>query len=270
MSILDWIIPPRCIGCGALLEPGSGEICPSCGEEWRALTRLPCHRCGKWAIECRCPIPLPKDEATRSMLDRIPPLGLAQAHLTVYQPGRETVAVYAILRAKNRRLSSYDRFVGRQMAGAIRAEYDPQSPPLLTYCPRSRDKVAKYGTDQARELASGIGRAMGIPVTLLIENRKIRQADQKTKGATERFSGQVGHYCLSKKRAGAIRGRTVWLCDDVQTTGATLLFCAQLLYAAGADRVLALTVAKSVREEEASADCTPLSHVMNQKGRTHR
>lgn len=47
----------------------------------------------------------------------------------------------------------------------------------------------------------------------------------------------------------AVRGRVVWLLDDVFTTGSTLNACAQVLKAAGARFVVAVAVARDLRED---------------------
>ena len=42
---LDLVLPPRCLGCGALVEV-QGALCPGC---WSAVTFVAdplCHRCG--------------------------------------------------------------------------------------------------------------------------------------------------------------------------------------------------------------------------------
>jgi predicted amidophosphoribosyltransferase len=49
-----------------------------------------------------------------------------------------------------------------------------------------------------------------------------------------------------KKNAISIINRQVLLIDDVMTTGATALECAQVLWAAGAEKVMILTLARTM------------------------
>ena len=71
---------------------------------------------------------------------------------------------------------------------------------------------------------------------------------------------------FSVTHAKAIAGRTVWLLDDIYTTGATARECARTLLAAGAERAFVATLARSQREGVAFWDATPTREPAREKG----
>jgi predicted amidophosphoribosyltransferase len=60
--------------------------------------------------------------------------------------------------------------------------------------------------------------------------------------AAQRARNVSGVFGVPSRRA--VRGRRIILVDDVMTTGATLNECARALRAAGAEAVMAITVAR--------------------------
>jgi ComF family protein len=100
----------------------------------------------------------------------------------------------------------------------------------------------RRGFNQAADLAA----ALGPPVHRLlwrvratVPQTDLSAADrQRNVGGAFRLSPWVGG-----GRRDALRGQVVVLVDDVRTTGATLHACAEVLAAAGAGEVRALTVA---------------------------
>jgi ComF family protein len=100
----------------------------------------------------------------------------------------------------------------------------------------------RRGFNQAADLA----RTLGPPVRSLLWRRRatVPQADLP---AAERRRNVAGAFRLSPLPASrsrdAVRGQVVLLVDDVRTTGATLHACAEVLAAAGAHEVRALTAA---------------------------
>jgi predicted amidophosphoribosyltransferase len=76
---------------------------------------------------------------------------------------------------------------------------------------------------------------------------------------SQRWRIERGRLCLRPQRPDALlRERCVVLVDDVSTTGATLNACAQVLKAAGAREVRALTAARAVRPRSDESPPPPL------------
>jgi len=68
----------------------------------------------------------------------------------------------------------------------------------------------------------------------------------RSHGAQERKENLRGAFSLTRDRPvrNALRGTTIWLVDDVATTGATLEECAKILKKAGVKKVLGIVVAR--------------------------
>ena len=79
----------------------------------------------------------------------------------------------------------------------------------------------------------------------LIRRTHRKAREQKTLNAAERSVNATSSYILSDKAAEAVRDRTVVVCDDLCTTGATLGRCAEMLVEAGARSVILCTVART-------------------------
>ena len=104
--------------------------------------------------------------------------------------------------------------------------------------------LRKRGYNQAALLARFLGEETGMPVCPAL--RKCRDtAQQHTLHARERRKNLQGAYRVRKGIS--LKGKSLLLCDDVVTTGSTLLEAAQTLRDAGAARVYAVTVCKTVR-----------------------
>ena len=98
--------------------------------------------------------------------------------------------------------------------------------------------------NQAEVLAAAVSRATGRPV-LPRAVRRIRDTETQTRlHRTERADNLNGAFQV--RRADEVAGRRLVLVDDVFTTGATLDSCAKVLRVAGAQEVVALTVARGI------------------------
>lgn len=248
-SLLDLLYPPVCAGCGEIPDDVLDGFCPACRQAWQEEKRLPCPICGEAQFHCRCRIPV--SEAHRADFPHLPPHGIAQVHLSAYQPGKDTVTGRMILRAKSKQLISYREIWGRELGACIAAVSEDEAP-ILTWVPRKPAKARVSGTDQARWIAIGIGKALSIPTCRLLQRRG--GSDQKKKNAAMRFASQRNRYRLASDAEKKLKGKTIILVDDVITTGASVMACADLLYGAGARAVLAAAVARTYRKKMEEQD----------------
>ena len=118
-------------------------------------------------------------------------------------------------------------------------------PILFTYPPRRPSAVREDGFDQAERLAKALAVACEGDFVSLIRRTHRKAKEQKTLTAEEREVNATSAYVLSPKASAIVRDRTVVICDDLCTTGATLGRCATLLVEAGARSVILCTVART-------------------------
>jgi len=107
--------------------------------------------------------------------------------------------------------------------------------------PMSRAKERKRGYNQAERLARALAGRIGVKCEMLLTKRSDRETQsrlpraERAKNVRKAFQASV--------RSG---GKSILLVDDICTTGETLRACADELLRAGASRVAAVTVAKTV------------------------
>jgi ComF family protein len=225
-SLFDLFLPPSCSICGELLCKSNPPVCPICQEGFEPLQGNLCDCCGQ---------PVPQPGKCQECMDREPHLekicsacefgGAAQdAVLRLKLDGRVELAPY--------------------LAGKISVADLGQD--LLVPVPLHRKRLVQRGFNQSALIAVALSEQIGVPVDRyhLVRHRdtpsqfgmKDRQA--RIENVAGAF-GVSGHHPFSNRR--------ICLVDDVVTTGATLSACTTALHLAGAESVVAVTVARTVR-----------------------
>ena len=113
----------------------------------------------------------------------------------------------------------------------------------LVPVPLHRTRRRARGFDQAAWLASRIGSRLRLHVAPRVLERTratLPQGDPRTRSRDRNVED-----AFVVRRPQDVRGRRVVLVDDVFTSGATVRRCSQLLLAAGARAVAALTACRS-------------------------
>ena len=101
----------------------------------------------------------------------------------------------------------------------------------------------RRGYNQAEALAQGLSRQTGLCLHQPL--RRIKAADHLAhKGATERKQAMQGAF--RARRDHGLKGRTILLVDDILTTGATSGAAARALKQAGARRIVAAVLARTL------------------------
>ncbi|MGN0675309.1 MAG: ComF family protein [Oscillospiraceae bacterium] len=115
-------------------------------------------------------------------------------------------------------------------------------PDMIVPVPMSKRKRRSRGHNQAELLGVCIGEKLDIPVRNNLLYKKDTEDEQHIHTAAERIQRVKGlFYCGEED----LSGKSVLLCDDVMTTGATLNECAGLLKSMGAEKVIAVVCAAS-------------------------
>lgn len=219
-SVLDFLFPPRCVGCRS---PGSW-LCPDCRQTIVLIQSPFCPRCGR-----------PTGRRELCGLCRRNPPTLDGIRSVAYYEG---VLRKAIHRFKYRNARGLAEPLGELLASYVVERSLPAD--VVVPVPLHPARLADRGYNQAALLARELGQRLDLPVVddSLLRVRPTRQ--QVDLNAEERRINVAGAFACRDDR---LAGRRVLLIDDVYTTGATLDACGVALAAAGPVSTWGLTLA---------------------------
>lgn len=232
--ILDFALPPRCPGCGAVTEEPH-RFCLGC---WSALTFLgePC--CA------RCALPFAFGEGAEVVCGR------CLAEPPAWHRLRAAVAYGDIARAVALKLKYGGRpGVAETMARFMERHLDASDAPLLAPVPLHRWRIWRRGYNQAALIAGALARRAGLEARLDLVQRVKATPVLRGMNPRQRADAVRGAFRVNPRHKAALKGRAVIIVDDVFTSGATAGACARILKRAGASRVDVLCWARVLREE---------------------
>ena len=226
--VLDFALPPRCAGCGAITAE-VGLFCPDC---WPQLEFLSggCERCGHPLEATEADLCGACHKEDRPALDRI----------------RAAVAYGDIARSLAIRLK-YGRktALARTMASYMRrplAELSGDA--VLAPVPLHRWRLWSRGFNQAQLIAASLaGKERDNDPMLLQRTRRT----PKLKGLNPSERRKLVNGAFGLRDGKSVKGKHVILVDDVFTTGATAEACARMLKRKGAARVELIAWARVLR-----------------------
>jgi predicted amidophosphoribosyltransferase len=217
-ELVALVVPPRCAACRAPGRPAD-VLCGGCR---RTLPWLPAACCE------RCAMPLPCGRCPA----RAAPFDAAWAAVAYEGPARDALHALKFARA-------------RPLADVMAAQIAAGAPPGLlagtvVAVPAHPGRRRARGYDPAELLARALARRTGLPL-----ERVLRRGGGSARqlGAPRHVRRTPGRLAIA---AVAPAPRAVLLVDDVHTTGATLAACAAVLRRAGAQRVVAVTWARTL------------------------
>ena len=232
--IINIVFPPKCASCKEILPYYSENVlCDKCREKWEIEKETKCLRCGKIISSCVC-VP----ESCKDLLEKL-------VSVAPYTSSGNT-ADNIVLCAKDYKDKELFKFMAREMSEAAYAELPSTEDTVVTFVPRSLARKNETGHDQSEYLARYVAENFSLEMKKIF--LKKGSAQQKTLGAQERAVSAENSYVMRKNVENMVKGKTFILCDDVVTTGASLSVCARKLLDAGAERVYALTFAKTLKK----------------------
>ena len=231
-AVVDGVLPPRCLACGATVE----DVDALCGSCWAAITFF----APPWCAVCGLPFPHPMGDAAicADCARQQPSWDRARSVLRYDRHSRRLV-----LMLKHGDQTHLAGAFGRWMhrAGSeVLAGAD-----LLIPVPLHWTRLFARRFNQAALLAKAIQRAGGPPLAADWLIRRRRTPSQGTLGPLARARNVRGAFAL--RRGCDVKGKRVVLIDDVLTTGATAEECARVLRRAGASYVGVLVLARALR-----------------------
>jgi ComF family protein len=232
--VVDFALPPRCPGCGAITsEPH--RFCLDC---WSRLDFLgdPCCAC------CGLPFgfgPGGEEFCGACLVDR-----------PAFDRMRAAVAYGDIPRKVALKLKYGGRpGVAETIARYVERHVSPGTDAWLAPVPLHRWRIWKRGYNQAALIASALARRSGMQARLDLLERVKATPVLRAMSPSQRRDAVRGAFRVAAAHRDWVRGRSVMLVDDVYTSGATVDACARALKRAGAARVEVLCWARVVKDD---------------------
>lgn len=216
--LLDILFPNRCPFCNEFIM-WDKLICEECENSLVSANDEICRNCGN--EKCCCNEEWNYDAVYASFF---------------FDDSNVSNAIYSF---KNDGIINIAEYTAKDAAERMSDE-NQSKPDVIVPVPMGKRKQRKRGHNQAELLGRCIGKCLDISV----RNDILFKHDSKT----------VQHFLSSEKRkenvkglfygsSADLNGKTVLLCDDVLTTGATLNECAGIIKSMGAEKVIVVVCA---------------------------
>jgi ComF family protein len=218
--IINFVAPHSCAGCGA----EGAVLCNACIDALPTATPV-CYVCGR---------PDVTPGKVCGVCIRVTALGNVFVATDYRGVSKKVVHKLKFERASALAPHIADRMAKMLPAGAYT---------VVTYVPTASSRVRARGYDQARLIAQGVAKRLGLPcIALISRNGQHRQVGQRRIARMQQMKR-----VFSITRPGITADQRVLLIDDVLTTGSTLESAALVLKAAGATHVDGAVFAQSIQ-----------------------
>lgn len=248
---LSWLVkrlPCDCFLCGA--NSGYALLCPPCEASLPRLTAQRCPQCAQPTLGGECGGQEP-DAVCGACLRDVPHFDATAAVWSYDFPLSQIILSLKFAH----RLASADFFAAALLGLAVK-RLDSQGrasasgrpkylPDFILPVPLSAQRLAQRGFNQAVEIARMLSQQLAVP---LMNYDVVRQRDT-TPQTRLPWKARAKNIRYAFECRLDLTGKTVWVVDDVMTTGATLNELARTLKLHGAARVENFVLARALRGE---------------------
>ena len=238
MNIIDNLrkafIPRPCVICDEIVGYDlKVALCDDCVEEWDKQVNMTCNRCGNKKDDCKCISPLVKK-------------AFPFICWSVFYTGSDQIFSPDVIVFNLKHTNSYAVFefcaemMKRTIISRCKAHNVDYREYAVTFTPRSKHNILKYGFDQSKEVAKLLAKKLGVPFVETLRNTG--KKEQKKLNKIERDENARNSYALIKNFEN--KHKKYFLIDDVLTSGATMFHCARILFDAGAETIIPVAYCK--------------------------
>ena len=222
----------RCIACEEIIAEDE-VMCDSCHSAFDMGCLVSCGVCDMPISTCLCT----ESSLAGSGIHR---------HVKLYRydtNDHDAVGNRILYRLKMRNIATCFRFLGDRLAKTTEKLISLDDDYLVSFIPRTPNRVLDYGHDQSKELALEMSLSLNLPMEVLFKRSARARAQKKLKSVKARKENIENDLSLKKEVAEKVSGRRVLLVDDIVTSGSSMRVAAKLLREAGAREVIAVSVA---------------------------
>ena len=245
-ALVSVVFPAPCRICAATLDTASRvPVCERCLSSFEKITEPFCMSCGRPVVSA-----FAADSAQFiCRLCRGGTYGFDLARSYAYY---NTPMVRAILLLKHEDVAPLGGWFADRLAEVVAREPDKLSADVVVPVPLHPARLRERGYNQAEMIARPLTRRLKLRLGPYLLVRTRPRPDKLRLSRHERWTTVRGAYAM--REGVRVDKLHVLLVDDVMATGATLDACARALRKAGAARVTALTVARTVPDWVLGAD----------------
>ena len=231
-DVVSFALPPRCAGCGEIVNADL-QFCAACWQSLALLSGRGCERCGT---------PVPSSIAICAPCMQAPPDHDGVYAVVAYGTLARTIA----LKLKHGRKVGLAKLMAHLLLPRL-----PDEAGVLIPVPAHRWRILGRGFNQSALIAQHLSHASGLPVFLDALQRTRSTAMLRGASARERARIVRGAFSVARRLKSELTGKTVFLIDDVYTSGATANACARALKRSGVRKVVVLCWARVVLDDAA-------------------
>ena len=238
-ALASVIFPAGCRICDQLLSDSRRvPICQECLASFERVPSIACETCG---------LPI----TGFSHREEQPLLCPACKDKTYAFDCARSFAIYegplvrAILLLKFERIEPLGVWFAQRLAELVQIEAEKLGADVVVPVPLHRQRERERGYNQAALISKPLAKRLRLPHRAVLLMRTRERPDKRILSLEERWESVRGAFAT--RPGSQVDNLRVLLIDDVLTTGATLDACARALREAGAKTVVALTVARAVR-----------------------
>ena len=235
-TALSLIFPTQCVCCSAFVD-GEGGLCHGCWGDTPFIQGTICDSCG---------VPLPGETDHETLicddcLHLVRPWDKGRAALSYAGKGRELVMAF-----KHGDRTEIAVPAARWMSGVFEPLANGH---LVVPVPLHWTRFLKRRYNQSAVLAKSVARTLDLTFApgALLRSRPTKSLDHEP--LANRFDLLDGAIAPHPRYGERMEGEKVLLVDDVMTSGATLAAATEACYAAGADHVDVLTLARVLKSD---------------------
>lgn len=226
------LLPPSCVVCELQSGTQATSICTECEADFFSISERRCERCAirlpgvaadAHVICGRCLASPPHFDATTTLADYVSPVdGMV-------------IALKFMARL------DLAHFFGRLLAQRLRAQRISAHDAVVVPVPLAFERAKQRGFNQSLHIARSLAGADASPLVVDRLLRVRHTPPQQSLALKERRRNIRGAFAVK----GDVSGQSIFVVDDVMTSGSTLDEIARVLKLAGAARVHNLIVART-------------------------